>query len=294
MQFLTATDQFSLRGKLRDFFESAFSGKLITSIIVFNSILIGLETSEVMMNKYGHIIDTIDLIILGIFSLEIVLKLFVYRLSFFRDRWNLFDFGVIAISLAPAAGSFSVFRALRIIRMLRLLKSIPKLRLIIESLIKSLPSIGWIIVLLSIVFYVYAVIGVGLFAEKYPVYFGDLGKSFFTLFQIMTLESWSSAIARPIMDGVPFAGLFFITFILIATYTTLNIFIAIVVNTMNEVSLKDLKDEEEHIKDFVAGENRKIQAQLVEIRQELRRLNMSESGLEEPGNLKKRNLTIDQ
>lgn len=278
MESLTATNKTSLREVLKNFFEAQISQTIITVVIVVNSVLIGLETSEVMMQKYGQIIDIIDLIILAVFSLEIILKLFVYKLGFFKSGWNLFDFFVIAISLAPAAGSFSVFRALRIVRTLRLLKSIPKLKLIIESLIKSLPSIGWIVVLLSIVFYVYAVIGVGLFAEQYPKYFGDLGRSFFTLFQIMTLESWSSAIARPIMDGTPFAGIFFITFILIATYTTLNIFIAIVVNTMNEVSLENLKDEEEHIKDFVAQENKKLQIQLTEIQKQLVAMNQSKNG----------------
>ncbi|XOV94128.1 MAG: ion transporter [Bacteroidota bacterium] len=254
---------------LKNFFESNLFQTFITTVIIINSILIGLETSRSIVLKYGDIIDTIDLIILIIFCIEILLKIYVYKLSFFRSSWNVFDFCVVAISLAPAAGSFSVFRALRIIRTLRLLKSIPKLRLIIESLIKSLPSIGWIIVLVSIVFYIYAVVGVGLFGSFYPKYFGDLGKSFFTLFQIMTLESWSSAIARPIMDGIPFAGVYFVSFILIATYTTLNIFIAIVVNTMNEVAIKGIKDEEEHIVEFINQENQKIHNKLNQIQEQL-------------------------
>ena len=250
------------RDRLRLFFESSFFQRLIIGIIMLNSILIGAETSERVMSSVGNYIDFFDLLILVLFTMEIVLKIFVYRTDFFRSSWNLFDFFIVAISIIPAAGSFSVFRALRIIRTLRLLKSIPKLRLIIESLLKSIPSIGWISVLLAIVYYTFAVIGVNIFGEAYPEYFGGLGASFFTLFQIMTLESWSSAIARPIMDGVPFAAIYFISFILIATYTTLNIFIAIVVNTMNEVSLKDLQEEEEHIKDFVKEENTKLHDRL--------------------------------
>lgn len=271
------------RFRLRQFFESLFFQRLIVSIIVLNSILIGAETSPYVMNSIGSYIDVLDLVILILFSLEIILKIFVYKTDFFKSSWNLFDFLIVAISLFPAAGSFSVFRALRIVRTLRLLKSIPKLRLIIESLLKSIPSIGWITVLLSIVYYTFAVIGVNLFGEAYPKYFGDLGSSFFTLFQIMTLESWSSAIARPIMDGVPFAGIYFISFILIATYTTLNIFIAIVVNTMNEVSLKDLQEEEEHIKDFVKEENEKLKNQLNGLEQQigyLIELNSAEKGKE--------------
>lgn len=257
------------RNRMKDFFESTFFNRFIISIILINSILIGAETSPIIMNSIGPYIDFIDLFILVLFTLEIILKIFVYRTDFFKSSWNLFDFFIVAISLVPAAGSFSVFRSLRIVRTLRLLKSIPKLRLIIESLLKSIPSIGWITVLLSIVFYTFAVIGVNIFGDGYPKYFGDLGSAFFTLFQIMTLESWSSAIARPIMDGVPFAGLYFISFILIATYTTLNIFIAIVVNTMNEVSLKDLKEEEEHIKDFVQEENDKLKLQLNQLEKKI-------------------------
>ncbi|MEO9870952.1 ion transporter [Ekhidna sp.] len=277
MNLLTISYTGTLRDRLKDFFESGFFQSFITSLIIINSVLIGLETSDYVMVHYGEIIDLIDLTILALFSIEIILKLFVYRLNFFKNGWNIFDFMVVAVSLVPAAGSFSIFRALRIVRTLRLLKSIPKLRLIIESLIKSLPSIGWIVVLLSIVFYVYSVIGVNLFGEMYPKYFGDMGKAFYTLFQVMTLESWSSAVARPIIEGVPFAGVFFITFILIATYTTLNIFIAIVVNTMNEVSLKDLKEEEEHIKDFVSDENRKLQLQLNQIQKQLKEISQNMS-----------------
>ncbi|GAB4229710.1 MAG: hypothetical protein Tsb0034_01410 [Ekhidna sp.] len=271
MQLLAISYSGSVRDHLRDFFESTLFQTSITSIILINSVLIGLETSPAIMNSYGAVIDVIDLVILVLFSIEIILKIFVYRISFFKSAWNLFDFAIVAVSLLPAAGSFSVFRALRIIRTLRLLKSIPKLRLIIESLLKSIPSIGWISVLLAIVFYTFAVIGVNIFGTHYPAYFGDMGKALFTLFQIMTLESWSSAIARPVMDGVPFAAIYFIFFILIATYTTLNIFIAIVVNTMNEISLKDLQEEEQHIKDFVSEENRKIHERLDDLHQLLKK-----------------------
>lgn len=269
MHFLTISYTGTLRDSLKVFFESKSFQAAITTIIVLNSILIGLETSRSVMQRYGTVIDVIDLTILVLFSIEILLKIFVYRFNFFKNSWNVFDFLVVAVSLIPAAGSFSVFRALRIVRTLRLLRSVPKLRLIIESLVKSLPSIGWIAVLLGIVFYVFSVIGVNLFGSQYPEYFGNMSESIFTLFQIMTLESWSSAIARPVMDGVPFAGVYFVTFILIATYTTLNIFIAIVVNTMNEVSLKDLKEEEQHIKDFVSEENRKLRVQLSKIQSQL-------------------------
>ena len=259
----------SVKYFLKNFLESSAFQNFITLIIIINSALIGLETFPSITKVYGTIIDAFDLIILVMFTIEIVLKILVYHWRFFTNTWNIFDFAIITISIIPAAGSFSIFRALRIIRTLRLLKSLPKLRLIIESLLHSIPSIGWIMVLLGIVYYIFAVVGTNLFGSEYPEYFGDLSKSIFTLFQIMTLESWSSAIARPIMDEAPYASIYFVTFILIATYTTLNVFIAIVVNTMNDLSLKDLQEEEENIKDYVREQNRSIHAKLDAIQRQL-------------------------
>ncbi len=247
-----------MKQKLRTFFDSSGFNRTIVSIIVINSVLIGLETSPKIMENFGFYIDQIDVIILCIFVVEILLKVYAYGKDFFKSAWNIFDASVILVSILPAAGSFAVFRALRILRTLRLLNNVPKLKLIIESLLLAVPSIGWIMVLLIIIFYVFAVIGTALFGANFPEYFGTLGKSFYTLFQIMTLESWSSAIARPIQETSPFSALYFVTFILIATYTTLNIFIAIVVNTMNELHHRDLQAEEEHIKSFIESENKKV------------------------------------
>lgn len=260
------------RKKLANFLDSDRFQQFIVYLIILNSILIGLETSPTYMDKFGHIIDQVDLIILGIFIIEIALKIYAFRLQFFKSAWNIFDASVILISILPAAGSFAVFRALRILRTLRLLKNIPKLRIIIESLLLAVPSIGWIMVLLIIIFYIFAVIGTNLFGIDYPEYFGTLGESFYTLFQIMTLESWSSAIARPITDGAPFSALYFVIFILIATYTTLNIFIAIVVNTMNELHHRDLQEEEEHIKSFIKEENSELISRLEKLQSEIRSL----------------------
>ncbi len=261
---------------LRGFLESAWFQNFITIIIILNSILIGLETYPEIVREYDILIDIFDMIILVLFTIEIALKLLIYRGRFFTSGWNVFDFFIIAISILPAAGSFTVFRALRIVRTLRLFKSLPKLRLIIESLLHSIPSIGWIAVLLGIVYYIYAVVGYNLFSVTYPEYFGSLGKSFFTLFQIMTLESWSSAIARPIMAGVPYAAIYFVTFILIATYTTLNVFIAIVVNTMNQMTLAGLHEEEEHMKEFVKQENLKLHKKLDALQKEIKNLKIKE------------------
>jgi voltage-gated sodium channel len=227
------------RKLLREFLEHHKVQKFIIGIILFNAVTIGFETDKALMNKYAEVFNTFDDIVLGIFIIEIVLKLYAYGLRFFLNPWNVFDFLIVTIAALPSAGVFSVFRTLRILRTLRLLKNVPKLRIIIESLVRAIPSIGWIFLLVAIFYYIFAVIGVNVYGEMFPQWFGSMGESTFTLFQIMTLESWSSGIARPIIEEMPYAWVFFVPFILIATYVTLNIFIAIVVNTMNELNIAE-------------------------------------------------------
>ncbi len=256
--------------KVKDFVERSWFQRAIVILIIINSVLIGLETSPSYMESYGFYIDQIDRIILIVFVAEILLKLYAYGFGFFKSAWNIFDTTVILISVIPSIGAaFTVLRALRILRTLRLLKNIPKLKLIIESLLHAIPSIGWIAVLLLIIFYIFAVIGNNLFSATHPEYFGSLIDTVFTLFQIMTLESWASNIARPIISQTPLAAIFFVVFILIATYTTLNIFIAIVVNTMNELHLKSLQEEEKEIKKFVHVEHEDLARHMNTMEREL-------------------------
>ena len=258
------------RKLLREFLEHNKVQRFIISLIVINAVTIGFETSDDLMAVHGDMFHQFDAAILIVFIIEIVLKLYAYGLRFFFNAWNVFDFLIVAIAAFPTAGVFSVFRTLRILRTLRLLKNVPKLRIIIESLIKAIPSIGWIIILLAIIYYIFAVVGTNIYGHAFPEWFGTMGDSMFTLFQIMTLESWSSGIARPILDEMPYAWVFFIPFILIATYTTLNIFIAIVVNTMNELHMAEMKDEEERQKKLQDEEKRDL----------IRRLEMLQSKLD--------------
>lgn len=243
---------------LKNFLEHKYVQNTILGLIILNAITIGMETSPFIIGVFGKGLHQIDKVILVIFTIEIGLKVVAYRHKFFKNAWNIFDFLIVAIALVPAAGPLHILRTLRILRTARLIKNVPKLRLIIESLIKSIPSIGWIAVLLFIIFYIFAVIGTDLYQDRFPQYFGDMGKSFFTLFQVMTLESWSSGIARPMMQKIPFAYVFFVPFILLATYTTLNVFIAIVVNTMNEINREEMKHEEERVKDFMHAEHEEM------------------------------------
>ncbi|MDA0194811.1 MAG: ion transporter [Bacteroidetes bacterium] len=263
--------------KLKQFIDSEQFHNFIIYLIFFNSITIGMETSPALMNFMGSWFEGIDTVILYIFIAEILLKLLVYRLDFFKSGWNVFDFLIVAIAAMPVAGPFAVFRTLRILRTLRLLNNVPKLRFIIDAIFKAIPSIGWIMLLLAIVFYIFAVLGTNLYGQQFPEFFGSMGASTFTLFQIMTLESWSSGIARPMMRELPYAYFFFVPFILIATYTTLNIFIAIVVNTMNEINADQVQSEEDRIKNFVTEEHEKIRDQLESLKKQLEKIDQKVS-----------------
>ncbi len=255
--------------KLKQFVDSDGFHNFILYLIIFNSITIGMETSPSLMDNIGNWFEQIDNFILYIFVAEICLKLVVYRLDFFKSGWNIFDFVIVGIAAAPLGGHLAVFRTLRILRTLRLLNNVPKLRFIIEAIIHAVPSIGWIMVLLAIIFYIFAVLGTNFYGAAFPEFFGSMGASMFTLFQIMTLESWSSGIARPMMEELPYAYIFFIPFILIATYTTLNIFIAIVVNTMNELQANEMQKEEDRIKAYIKKEHKALGDQLSNLKTQL-------------------------
>ncbi len=224
----------SVRQHLARWIESPAIQNIIIAVIVLNAITLGLETSSTVTGYIGGALLRVEQLILAIFVAEILVKLIAFGPRFFRDGWNIFDFGIVAIALVPASGPFAILRALRILRVLRLLTKIRRLRHIIESLLKAIPSIGWIVFLLLMVFYIFGVMGTQLFSRSFPEHFGHLGATIYTLFQIMTLESWSMGIARPVMAVYPFAWLYFITFILITAFVVLNLFIGIIVSTMQE------------------------------------------------------------
>ncbi len=206
----------------------------IIGIIVLNAVTLGLETSPSVMAAAGGLLLFLDQLILGIFVAELALRLYAHGPKFFKDPWSLFDFTIVAISLMPASGAFSVLRSLRILRVLRLISVVPSLRRVIGGLISALPGMGSIMVLMALVFYVFAVMATKLYGAAFPEWFGDIGKSLYTLFQIMTLESWSMGIVRPVMEEFPLSWLFFVPFILSTAFTVLNLFIGIIVSAMQE------------------------------------------------------------
>jgi voltage-gated sodium channel len=230
------------RTRLKHFIERERVQHGIIALILINAALLGLETWPDAMASAGKLIVTLDRAILAVFVVEIAIRLYVHRLAFWRDPWSVFDFTVVAVALIPAAGPFAVLRALRVLRVLRLLTMVPSMRRVVGALLAAIPGLGSIALVLLILYYVFAVIATNLFATTYPEWFGSMGRSLYTLFQIMTLESWSMGIARPVMEQFPYAWAFFIPFILVATFTMLNLFIAIIVNAMQHYSEVEHQD----------------------------------------------------
>jgi voltage-gated sodium channel len=231
-----------LRRRLGDFIEHPYIQRGIIALILINAVILGLETSAAVMTRLGGFLVALDRVILAVFVVEISIRLYVDRLSFWRDPWSVFDFLVVAIALIPATGPLAVLRALRVLRVLRLLTMVPSMRKVVGALLAAIPGLGSIALVLFILYYVFAVIATNLFADAYPEWFGSIGHSLYTLFQIMTLESWSMGIARPVMEQFPYAWAFFIPFILVATFTMLNLFIAIIVNAMQSYSETEHKE----------------------------------------------------
>lgn len=219
--------------------ESRGFQRFIIAVILFNGLILGLETYRDLDPLFLQTLVVLDKTCLAIFVVELLMKLFIYRLAFFRDGWNVFDFIIVAVALIPASGQFSILRAFRIFRVLRLITTVDSIRRVVTGMIIALPGVGSVGGLLLIFFYIGAVISTSLFGAVFPEWFGDLGASMYTLFQIMTLESWSMGIVRPVMDVFPYAWLFFIPFIMLTTFMVLNLFIGIVVDALATVKEQD-------------------------------------------------------
>jgi voltage-gated sodium channel len=227
------------RARLRTIVEAGWFQRFIIAVIVVNAIGLGLETIPSVDGAIGRFLSVVDHAALAIFVLEIATKLLVYRLAYFKDPWNVFDFTIVAIALLPMSGGLSVMRALRILRALRIISVVPAMRRVVEALLHAIPSLGAVMALLAIIFYICAVMATKLFGQDFDELFGSLARSLFTLFQIMTLENWADGAVRPIMKVYPYAWLFFIPFILMVTFAVLNLFIAIIVNAMEQAAKDD-------------------------------------------------------
>lgn len=236
----------SLRQQATTLLEKTSTRNFILGVILLNALVLGLETMPAVMSRFGSLVLLIDGLCLMIFVAEIALKFFAYRFGFFKSGWNIFDFVIVAIALIPGSQGLSVLRALRILRLLRVLSVAPSLRRVVEGLITALPGMGSVFLLMALIFYIGSVMATKLFGSSFPDWFGDLGLSAYSLFQIMTLESWSMGIVRPVMELYPYAWAFFVPFIMVTTFAVVNLLVGLIVNSMQDahhVEEKSLTDE---------------------------------------------------
>lgn len=230
---------------------NVFQG-IILFVIVFNSVIMGIETIKDLPAGAVSALATINMVCLIIFIVEIIVKLLAYGLDYFKDPWNWFDVIIVGVSMASGLAFMSAFRAVRVLRVLKSLKAlrgtklighVRKLQIIIDAIVKSIPSIGWTGVLLLLIYYIFALIGVNLFGEAFPDWFGTIGKAMYTLFQVMTLESWSMGISRPVMAEFSYAWAYFVPFVLLSSFVVMNVVVGIVVNAISEVAAASAEDE---------------------------------------------------
>ncbi|NMG41733.1 ion transporter [Chelativorans sp. ZYF759] len=259
---------------LKSLIESRRFDMVITVLIVINAITLGLETSAEAMSAFGPVLIAIDRLILGVFVLELLARFAVYRTDFFRDPWRIFDLLVVSVAFVAATSNLSVLRALRILRVLRLITVVPSMRRVVGGLVAALPGMGSVVMLLMLVYYVFAVMATKLFAASFPDWFGSLGASAYSLFQIMTLESWSMGIVRPVMEIYPWAWVFFIPFIVTTSFAVLNLFIGIIVSAMQEESAEAAVAE----RGAVHHDQEVILAEIRALREEVRALRSGKPG----------------
>jgi voltage-gated sodium channel len=264
----------------------------IVTVIVLAGVVAGLETSPAIMAEHGALLHWLDRLILGVFIVEALLKMAAYGRQpwrYFADGWNVFDFLIIVICLLPVGGPFAaVLRLSRALRLLRLVSALPKLQLLVGSLLKSLSSMGYVSLLLGLLFYIYAVAGIHLFGAHDPKNFGSLPAAFLSLFRLVTLDNWADLFATQIahVPGLKVA-LYFVTFIIFGTMIIMNLFIGIIMNSMAEMHAEIAEREcarppGESGTATVAGELQALERELQNIQTRLARVRRRWSGTEVP------------
>ena len=258
-----------LRGKAAEIVERPRFIRFITALILINAITLGLETDPGLMASYGLLFRVFDMAVIAIFCVELGLKIFAYRLGFFRVGWNIFDFIIVARSLVPASSGLAVLRALRVLRVLRLITLIPHMRRVIGALFHAIPGMASIIGILLVIIYVSAVVSTQIFgSHSDPLmqqYFGSVSNSMYTMFQLMTLEDWPD-IANPTIELYPWAWAFFVPYILVTSFAVLNLFIGIIVDALHLVKEDDLKEEEEAQTKILTREIRELKSEIHQLK----------------------------
>jgi voltage-gated sodium channel len=251
--------------KLETLLKHPFTERFVIALIILNAITLGLETSPTAMANFGPVLIALDRAILAVFVLELMARLAVFRLGFFKDGWNVFDFLVVVIALVPATGPLSVLRALRILRVLRLITVIPSLKRVVGAMISAIPGMGSIGLLLVMIYYVSAVMATKLFGATNPEQWGNLGASSYTLFQVMTFDDWSGGVVKPLLDQHPFAMLFFVPFILLSAFVALNLFIGVIVSAIENVK-EDEQRSDGSSNAAILAEIKALRAEIAELK----------------------------
>ncbi len=217
----------------------------IIGVILANSVLLGMGTSVYLEEHYGNWLHLGNQVALAIFIIEAVLKITAVapRIDrYFKDGWNLFDFAIIVFALVPMTGQFAMIaRLARLLRVLRLISAIKELRLIVTALVRSIPSVGHVMMLMGIIVYIYAIVGYHLFHQHDPDNWRTLGVSVLTLFNIITLEGWTE-VMRKAMELNPLAWIYFVSFVVVGTFVAINMFIAVIINNLDEAKAERLRD----------------------------------------------------
>ncbi|MFC4738040.1 ion transporter [Bacillus daqingensis] len=250
-----------IRTKLEYIVENNWFTNAVILIILFNAVVVGIETYPGVYEANQSTFFFIDRVLLWIFTVEIAMRMAASTSfkGFFSNSWNWFDFLIVAASHILVGAYFvTVLRILRVLRVFRAISVIPSLRRLVDALLMTIPSLGNIMLLMSIVFYIFAVIGTMLFQQTAPAYFGNLQLSLLTLFQVVTLESWASAVMRPIMDELWWSWIYFVSFVLVGTFVVFNLFIGVIVNNVEKAEHTGAEKEEDP-----------VQKELSEVKQEL-------------------------
>jgi len=246
---------------------------LIIALIILNGIVLGLETSPGVVQEFGEYLILINHAVLGVFIVEAILKITAVAPRFklyFGDGWNLFDFSVVVLSLIPATGEFAMIaRLARLLRVARLISTIPELRLIVSTLVRSIPSMGHVLLLMSIIFYIYGVAGYHLFHEHDPTHWDNLGLSLLTLFRVVTLEDWTDVMYKA-MELHSMSWMYFVSFVILGTFVVINLFIAVVINNLEQAKKEALeKLEQPPTRDEILRELKLTQEVLVNLQNKL-------------------------
>ncbi|OIJ15977.1 voltage-gated sodium channel [Anaerobacillus arseniciselenatis] len=229
-----------------------FTGTVL-GLIIFNAIVVGIETYPSIYESHKLLFFLIDKALIWIFTVEIVLRMIAERKlsDFFKSSWNWFDFLIVAAGHIFVGAHFvTVLRILRVLRVFRAISIIPSLRKLVDALLLTIPALGNIMLLMSIIFYIFAVIGTMLFQEVAPEYFGSLQLSLLTLFQVVTLESWASGVMWPIFHELPWSWIYFVSFVLVGTFVIFNLFIGVIVSNVEKVDAADNVDEKKDIEEL--------------------------------------------